>query len=102
MLDDARIAELGDEIGPEDFAEVLALFLEEIDEELSRFDIASPPDRVAAQLHALKGSARNIGFSAFADLCEQAETGGVSSELGARLRATLDQSKRMISVRFPP
>ena len=33
MIDWARVSELRDEVGPEDFEEVLHLFLEEVDEE---------------------------------------------------------------------
>ncbi|WP_138466296.1 Hpt domain-containing protein [Poseidonocella sp. HB161398] len=70
MLDWARIEELRDEVGAEDFAEVVELFLEEAGETLGRL---GPATAGVAELHFLKGAALNLGFAEFAQLCREAE-----------------------------
>ncbi len=47
---------------PDDFAEVVEMFLEEADEVAGRLRGAAPTD-VEAELHFLKGSALNLGFA---------------------------------------
>lgn len=75
MIDWERVAELRSEVGEEAFAEVAALFLEEVDEVIARLDATPPPQgaALAADLHFLKGSALNLGFAAFAGLCAAGE-----------------------------
>ena len=73
MIDWDRVEELKSEIGEEDFAEVLELFLAEMEEGIAAYDDAAPHDRKAEALHALKGSAANVGFSGLADICRDAE-----------------------------
>ncbi|WP_370513080.1 Hpt domain-containing protein [Oceaniovalibus sp. ACAM 378] len=73
MIAWGRITQLRSEIGEDDFSEVVALFLEEVDGVIDRLRITSDPATMAADLHFLKGSALNLGFAAFADLCEQGE-----------------------------
>lgn len=65
MIDARRIAELRDEVGKDDLAEVVALFCEEVEEVLA----ALASGATVEQLHFLKGSALNIGMSAVASLC---------------------------------
>lgn len=74
MIDWDRIRVLRDEIGEEDFPEVVDMFIEEVAEIVDR--LRSAPDRttLGADLHALKGSALNLGFSRFAQLCQMGET----------------------------
>ena len=101
MLDNKRISELKDEIGEEDFAEVLEMFLGEMTDQLGKFDMNATPERVQASLHALKGAALNVGFQAFADLCATAETfaneGLVQETLAQELNDTFKQSKILIN-----
>lgn len=73
MIDWSRVNELRDEIGPEDFAEVVDLFLEEVEEVTARLRAAPDPARLEADLHFLKGSALNLGFTHFSDLCLNGE-----------------------------
>lgn len=77
MLDTARITELKAEIGEDDFAEVVALFCEEVEDVLAALD-DTPSPALGGQLHFLKGSAQNIGLTAVVELCLAEE---------ARLRA---------------
>lgn len=72
MIDWDRVDGLRAEIGAEDFAEVVAMFLEEADEVAARLPSQSG-DALRADLHFLKGAALNLGFSALADLCGQGE-----------------------------
>mgnify|MGYP006282912513 CR=1 FL=1 len=83
MINWNRVNELRDEVGADDFDEVVTLFLEEVSAALD--DIArdgpTPEDR-----HFLRGSAANLGFDGLALLCDQdADT--------AALRECYDQSR---------
>lgn len=73
MIDWERVAELRDEIGGENFAEVVELFLEEVDTVIERLHRAPEPSRYEQDLHFLKGSAWNLGFADFGGLCQQGE-----------------------------
>ncbi len=71
MIDWTRVDDLRAEIGADDLAEVVALFLQECDETV--LPIAED-DRIGAEtLHFLKGSALNLGFSALARACADGE-----------------------------
>lgn len=74
MIDWARVAELRDEIGAEDFDEVVDLFLSEVSETIDQLpDAAKDTAELAARLHFLKGSALNLGFETLATLCQDGE-----------------------------
>ena len=93
MIDWARVNELREEIGAEDFIEVVDLFLEEADEVVGRFgDLRD--DEVGAAMHFLKGMALNLGFSAFAQLCQRGEAGGAGSVARSDLVASYLASKQ--------
>jgi histidine phosphotransfer protein HptB len=72
MIDRARLTELKQEIGEEDFADVAEIFLEEMDEILTAL-CADPVAITPAAFHGLRGSATNLGFSGFAAACIDAE-----------------------------
>jgi len=71
MVNWDRIAELQEEIGEDEFDEVLSLFCEEMEEALS--SLGDDPASLKADLHALKGSALNIGLDEFGAICQRAE-----------------------------
>lgn len=73
MIDWSRVKELQSEIGEEDFAEVAELFLEEADEAITRLRQHGNAAARQADLHFLKGSALNLGFSDLARLCHDGE-----------------------------
>lgn len=73
MIDWNRVCELRSEIGAEDFAEVVAMFLEEADEVIARLSNAAGARVLEGDLHFLKGSALNLGFADFAALCQEGE-----------------------------
>lgn len=73
MIDWNRVTELRDEIGAEDFSEVFDLFLDEVQGVIARLRRDLRRDDLESDLHFLKGSALNLGFSAFADKCQAGE-----------------------------
>lgn len=96
MIDWARVAELRDEIGNEDFAEVVTLFLEEADEVVQRLAECSDAKSLESALHFLKGSALNLGFESLAQLCQDGERMAASGSVEvdtAAVAAEYDGSK---------
>lgn len=91
MIDWDRVAELHSEIGHEDFGEVVEIFLEEVDGAIETLGHASEP--LEAQLHFLKGSALNLGFQQFADLCQTGETRAAAGETSIDLAEIADLYK---------
>lgn len=74
MIDWDRVTALREEIGPEDFDEVVELFLEEVDAEIEALSEGLPQDQLGEKLHFLKGSALNLGFRDFSALCQSGES----------------------------
>ena len=74
VIDWDRIGELRAEIGDDDFAEVLDLFFEDVDDAVAKLRSATGQGPLADALHFLKGSAQNLGLSEVSALCAQAET----------------------------
>ncbi len=73
MIHWARVNELRDEVGAEDFDEVVELFLEEVEEVIERLRQNADLAQLEQDLHFLKGSALSLGFAAFSDLCQDGE-----------------------------
>lgn len=77
MIDWGKVDELRNDIGEEDFDEVVDLFLEEVEEAMERLRAGLPSDKLECCLHFLKGSALNLGFSSFSELCAKGEAAAV-------------------------
>ncbi|MEZ5798626.1 MAG: Hpt domain-containing protein [Paracoccaceae bacterium] len=73
MIEWGRLNELRSEIGDEDLADVVAMFLDEADEVVARIRAGLTDAELEAQLHFLKGSALNLGLSELASLCQEGE-----------------------------
>jgi len=73
MIDWQRVNTLREEIGDDDFEEVVPLFLEEVSEITDSLRDAPDLSRLEHDLHALKGSALNLGFAEFSTLCHEGE-----------------------------
>lgn len=73
MIDWARVEELRDEVGADEFAEVVEIFLDEVQEVMDRLAATPDPGRLRDDLHFLKGSAMSLGFAGFARLCAEGE-----------------------------
>lgn len=80
MIDWARVTTLRDEVGEEDFAEVVEIFIEEVTEMVQRLRDAPRIETLGADLHALKGSALNLGFMDFSELCQAGETAAADGQ----------------------
>jgi HPt (histidine-containing phosphotransfer) domain-containing protein len=74
MIDWDRLLELRDEVGADDFDEVVDLFLEEVEAVTTRLRVTPDPATLESDLHFLKGSALNLGFQGFSELCQAGET----------------------------
>lgn len=74
MIDWARVEELKQEVGEDDFAELVELFLEEVEETITRLKQAPDPANLEEDMHFLKGSALNLGFEQFSTLCQAGES----------------------------
>lgn len=74
-----RIAQLRDEIGENDFQEIVTLFLDEVDEGIDQLAPDLTGAALAQQLHFLAGSALNLGFEVFARLCQAGERGALDT-----------------------
>ncbi|MDF0601321.1 Hpt domain-containing protein [Psychromarinibacter sp. C21-152] len=73
MIDWQRVDELRQEIGAEEFLEVVEMFVEESDEVVAELETCQGPDGLKERLHFLKGSALNLGFQQMAEICRQGE-----------------------------
>lgn len=73
VVDWDRVNELRQEIGSEDFNEVLQLFLDEADEVIARLGAAEDAAALESDLHCLKGSALNLGLKDLAGICQEGE-----------------------------
>jgi len=100
MINWEQVKQLEEDIGVEDFGDVVEMFIAEVDEAVDNLrDIQQVPDAdLAPALHFLKGSASNLGFTDFADCCasgeKQADAGtGSVVDLGHVVKL-YDQSKQ--------
>ncbi len=73
MIDWDRVHQLQDEIGKDEFAEVVTMFLDEAEEVLARISPAQGAAALGDDCHFLKGAALNLGFATLASLCQVAE-----------------------------
>lgn len=73
MIDWARVSELRQEVGEEEFQEVLEIFLAEVEETLETLTTDLDQGEFHSILHFLKGCALNLGFSTFASICRTGE-----------------------------
>ena len=105
MIHWPRVNQLREEVGAEDFDEVVELFLEEVEEVIDRLRYAPDPDQLEQDLHFLKGSALSLGFAGFSDLCQEGERkSAMGQAMNVDLVAILDgfeQSKTQFITQLP-
>ena len=97
MIDWDRVAELKDEVGADAFDEVVAIFLEEVDEAMANLSAGAGAEELQDSLHFLKGSALSLGFQQMADHCQSGEAlvkTGQPYDLSA-LQAMYQQSRQI-------
>lgn len=73
MIDWQRVNDLRDEVGEDDFPEIVTVFLEEVDEVIDRISASGAFTAAPDDMHFLKGSATTLGFSEMAELCRKGE-----------------------------
>ncbi|MEL6806227.1 MAG: Hpt domain-containing protein [Pseudomonadota bacterium] len=83
MIDWSQVATLKAEVGDEDFEEVVPLFIEEVSEITERLKEGVDLGRLEEDLHCLKGSAMNLGFSEFSELCNAGESMSAKGDAAA-------------------
>ncbi|WP_284324514.1 Hpt domain-containing protein [Cypionkella aquatica] len=91
--------DLRSEIGNDDFAEVVAMFLEEADEVIGRIAKTREAKALEADLHFLKGAALNLGFAQLANLCQDGERRAASGDTKidlAQVASSYQASKRAL------
>lgn len=82
MIHWARVNELRDEVGADDFNEVVELFLEEVGGAIEHLRDNRDLVDLEQDLHFLKGSALSLGFEAFSDLCQEGERRAAAGDAG--------------------
>lgn len=80
MIDWGRVDELREEIGAEDFGEVVDLFLIEVEEVMDRLMAGPDLSKLRDEMHFLKGSSLNLGFRELARLCMEGERAAAKGE----------------------
>ena len=73
VIDWKRVAQLREEVGEEDFLEIVKIFLEEVDTEIWTLCEDPSSATLEAKFHFLKGSALNLGFEQFSQRCKTGE-----------------------------
>ncbi|KUJ78065.1 histidine kinase [Ruegeria marisrubri] len=73
MIHWPRVQQLRDEVGADEFDEVVRIFLEEVEEVIGRIKADTGRTGLEQNLHFLKGGAASLGFQSFADLCQDGE-----------------------------
>lgn len=105
MIDWDQVKSLRDEIGHDDFGEVVELFLEEVEEVIERLKTDQSTDNLENDMHFLKGSAMNLGFESFSQLCQKGEimsAKGQADELDVdAVLACYDSSKTKFLTELP-
>ncbi|MEN9061249.1 Hpt domain-containing protein [Ponticoccus litoralis] len=92
MIDWARVEALVDEVGAEDFGEIVDLFLTEVDTAVAGLEAAGDnPVLLAEHMHFLKGAALNLGFDALARACQKGETAAAMNAPQAVTAAELQE-----------
>ncbi|UWQ91451.1 Hpt domain-containing protein [Aliisedimentitalea scapharcae] len=105
MIHWARISELREEVGAEDFEEIIEIFLEEVEEVIGRLKQGADLHSLEQDLHFLKGSALNLGFEGFSKLCQDGETQSAQGQATnvdlQSILATYEESKGQFMTELP-
>lgn len=72
MIDWTRVSELRQDFGEDDFAEIAAMFLSEVQAKLAEMQ-TQPSAHPSEDFHFVKGSAANLGFEKLYHACSAAE-----------------------------
>ncbi|WP_424972193.1 Hpt domain-containing protein [Dinoroseobacter sp. S76] len=87
MIDWNRVRELQDEIGADDFGEIVEVFMEEVETAIGQLPDADKGADLEALMHLIKGCAWNLGFRALGKLCADGEAAAAAGD-GASVNIT--------------
>jgi HPt (histidine-containing phosphotransfer) domain-containing protein len=73
MIDWGQVKSLRNDVGHDEFDEIIELFLDEVEEVVTKLREAPNLKELENDLHSLKGSALNLGFTTFSQFCLQGE-----------------------------
>ena len=73
MIDWTQVKSLRDDVGAEEFEEIVDIFLEEVEEVIGKLRKTPDINSLENDMHFLKGSAMNLGFYEFSQMCLQGE-----------------------------
>ncbi|MEL6648027.1 MAG: Hpt domain-containing protein [Pseudomonadota bacterium] len=74
MIDWDRVAQLREEVGEDDFQDVVSMFFDEVSGEIETLSAELTAQKIEVKLHFLKGAALNLGLDTFAKLCGDGES----------------------------
>ena len=100
MIDWERVSDLRNEVGEDNFHEVVAMFLEEVEDVTTRLANAPDPARFEDDLHFLKGSSLNLGFRALAALCQTGEKLAANGQAALIVISDVDACYRQSKLEF--
>jgi len=99
MIDWTQVKTLQNDVGQDSFPEIVEIFIEEVEEVITRLRSSPDPATLGDDLHFLKGSALNLGFSEFSGMCQIGETAsarGAADDVDlSALIHSYDQSKNV-------
>jgi HPt (histidine-containing phosphotransfer) domain-containing protein len=106
MIDWSRVSELIEEIGAEDFGEIVELFLMEVETAIEALEGAvGNASATEEQMHFLKGAALNLGFESLAQICLKGEkaaaTGAPDTISPQEVRDTFTMSRDQFQTGLP-
>ena len=73
MIDWNQVKSLRNDVGHDAFDEIIDLFLDEVDDIVTKLRTAPQMAELENDMHSLKGSALNLGFRTFSGLCQAGE-----------------------------
>lgn len=102
MIDWSHVQQLCQEVGPEDFEEVVDLFFEEVAEVIAKLESLTGRSSLAQDMHFLKGSALSLGFTQMSQLCHSGEKAAAngnaqSVDLGAIIQCYADSKQEFMA-----
>lgn len=105
LIDWKQIGRLQNDVGHESFEEIVGFFLQEVEVIFARMQNQPHCRQLENKLHALKGSALNLGFFTLSNLCEEGEelaAHGKASEVDlSKIFKCFQTSKSQFSIDLP-
>jgi HPt (histidine-containing phosphotransfer) domain-containing protein len=68
MIDWSQVKSLRNDVGHDEFDEIVELFLEEVEKIVAKLREAPNISELENDMHSLKGSALNLGFATFSQM----------------------------------